>query len=897
MAAPVPRLIGPLGESLSTGELSTSPSGKSGRNLGIGKAPSESEIVKFLGTIPYFQDLQQQPETLKKVSKKFTYETLEDGQTLFEQDADSDTAFVICQGSVEIVDQNKQISVLGPKVTVGEFTLFTKEKRTVRARAIGLTSLLKIKHEDLRKLFEINSVALGIIKELLDKIEKGNLTYPGLQKHPLASLHDTPPASSHSNPGSPKSLDRSGKESKDTAHSLPDKLSKQDDLSTKIKAVYHLARKIMREEEEILVSTEESKLAQAENDFLIAKARVELAKAQAKSRPLLEYEKKKAVGHIERNGGVDRIKIKEFNLRNTQIADSLLLRQKIYKIISLFRSYQELKLPLLECVKLLYATALLDQTKVFFNKLKPICDQFFTEDNSSDPFHIYQKALVIYKLSKKSPNAVIKKTEVKHTLHLIELLKNCYLFQISFIERLLIVFASEEVIVEANTKLFEKDDRGECMYFIENGSVDVYVYDKTTDETKILRQYGKGQCFGEFALLDPEGGKRTAAAKTTSTTVLLKISSGEFKRMLKDIPTLPKAIFIELTKIIKRANAAKLAAENPTTMVPRVLTREMGFNLDDLKLAESQMEKLKADPPLNENDVFVQPDIEKREDSKRLTRKELVETKKELEKLLEDDKDIKKVSNLLETIYDHTVHLNDVKLENIIIPLWEILRSYNPHNKVTGVNKIIINDEVFYNHTPENLEVEYPTEKFFEDLLKKAFPLGDLEIIKAQVKTLIEGKDVSVEKAAPFLQNNQTRYLTFLKSLAHSCIGLTIHKVIRETLLPKFLDIPAPSPYKTNYSDTEINIKAFLHDKFTVAVTRKLYIEDSSAEKRRKYIVIPIEFTITSDSGSIKFTLQFPEKQGIEPGCDFDLYKQILLELEAKLEKLLPKRIPNTPLL
>jgi CRP/FNR family transcriptional regulator len=104
-------------------------------------------------------------------------------------------------------------------------------------------------------------------------------------------------------------------------------------------------------------------------------------------------------------------------------------------------------------------------------------------------------------------------------------------------------------VYKAGAMLFKEGGPGSHMYFIISGKVRIY---KETGKKRIVfAEFGKGDFFGEMALLTDERRKANAEVVTQS-----KISSID-KRTVKSLLTTDPAFSIELIKkVIKRLRRA-----------------------------------------------------------------------------------------------------------------------------------------------------------------------------------------------------------------------------------------------------------------------------------------------------------------------------------------------------
>jgi len=97
---------------------------------------------------------------------------------------------------------------------------------------------------------------------------------------------------------------------------------------------------------------------------------------------------------------------------------------------------------------------------------------------------------------------------------------------------------------ETRTKgevIFQKGDKGDTLYFIDEGSVDILSAGVALDgTTSLLAQLGPGQSFGEMALLTGEA--RLASAIASSNVSLLRIDKVHFDELIDRSPNLRRAV-------------------------------------------------------------------------------------------------------------------------------------------------------------------------------------------------------------------------------------------------------------------------------------------------------------------------------------------------------------------
>lgn len=106
--------------------------------------------------------------------------------------------------------------------------------------------------------------------------------------------------------------------------------------------------------------------------------------------------------------------------------------------------------------------------------------------------------------------------------------------------------AAETVAVGAGELLFGQGDPGETLYIVRSGRLEVLVDDE------IVRVHGRGEAFGELALLS--GGVRTASVRARRDSDLLALHRAEFDRLLDTEPAFSRALIHELGARLRRGD-------------------------------------------------------------------------------------------------------------------------------------------------------------------------------------------------------------------------------------------------------------------------------------------------------------------------------------------------------
>jgi len=82
--------------------------------------------------------------------------------------------------------------------------------------------------------------------------------------------------------------------------------------------------------------------------------------------------------------------------------------------------------------------------------------------------------------------------------------------------------------LEPGEVLFRTGDRGDALYIVANGKVEVV--DDTVGDARLLAELGEGQTFGEMALLS--GGPRTATVMAIDATEVMEIERKDFRDLM-----------------------------------------------------------------------------------------------------------------------------------------------------------------------------------------------------------------------------------------------------------------------------------------------------------------------------------------------------------------------------
>lgn len=105
--------------------------------------------------------------------------------------------------------------------------------------------------------------------------------------------------------------------------------------------------------------------------------------------------------------------------------------------------------------------------------------------------------------------------------------------------------------IPAGTALFQRDDPGDAMFFIESGLVRISVHDADGNDT-VLAEMGPGDFFGEMAMLD--GQTRSAGATAIADTKLAVLAREDFRSFVRQKPEIALGLLTAMTQRLRRTD-------------------------------------------------------------------------------------------------------------------------------------------------------------------------------------------------------------------------------------------------------------------------------------------------------------------------------------------------------
>jgi len=138
-------------------------------------APTSSftDDVQVLDDVPMLRGLSA--ETLKLIAFTCDRLTFNDGETLFRQGDSADEAFIIIDGSAEMIitdgQEERVIDTQGPGTLIGDVALLSNTSRIATMRSAGDLSVLRLSREQLFDLVHKDAnLDLAVMRGLSDRL-------------------------------------------------------------------------------------------------------------------------------------------------------------------------------------------------------------------------------------------------------------------------------------------------------------------------------------------------------------------------------------------------------------------------------------------------------------------------------------------------------------------------------------------------------------------------------------------------------------------------------------------------------------------------------------------------------------------------------------------------------
>ncbi len=143
------------------------------------------------------------------------------------------------------------------------------------------------------------------------------------------------------------------------------------------------------------------------------------------------------------------------------------------------------------------------------------------------------------------------------------------------------------VEIDAGEPVVRQGDPGEEYFLIEEGDAEVWREDAFTQQSACLATLGPGDAFGEEALL--QGGYRNATVRMVTHGRLLKLSKGDFDRLVKE-PLAPEIAAAEAKALLDEGKAVLLDCRYDMEIGENRITGARSLPLDQIRSLSHQID-------------------------------------------------------------------------------------------------------------------------------------------------------------------------------------------------------------------------------------------------------------------------------------------------------------------
>jgi CRP-like cAMP-binding protein len=121
--------------------------------------------IAFLERVPALSILGREALRILAIGSENRY--VHEGVALFGQGEDADSAYVVQEGSFEIVGNGGTIAAVGPGALIGELALVTEMKRPTSAIAREPSSVVRITRQLFMKMLESDPTAAARMRDAM----------------------------------------------------------------------------------------------------------------------------------------------------------------------------------------------------------------------------------------------------------------------------------------------------------------------------------------------------------------------------------------------------------------------------------------------------------------------------------------------------------------------------------------------------------------------------------------------------------------------------------------------------------------------------------------------------------------------------------------------------------
>ncbi len=137
-----------------------------------------NEEVDILRNVPFFSDLDS--GKLKLIALSCDLVNYDKGSILFREGDKGDSAYILLEGSADVLikgrgDEEHVVATLERNALIGEIALLCDVPRTATIRASEDLKVLHLSKDNfLELLTDFSSIAIGIARELADRLQKAD---------------------------------------------------------------------------------------------------------------------------------------------------------------------------------------------------------------------------------------------------------------------------------------------------------------------------------------------------------------------------------------------------------------------------------------------------------------------------------------------------------------------------------------------------------------------------------------------------------------------------------------------------------------------------------------------------------------------------------------------------
>lgn len=550
-------------------------------------------------------------------------------------------------------------------------------------------------------------------------------------------------------------------------------------------------------------------------------------------------------------------------------------------------------------VKLLFAAAVLKELEEYYKIFKSICDLFLKEENGSESFQLYKRALILHEVLNTQENALEGKSHAIELLsHKVDLLKKCNLFKsASLTDRVQIAAKLEERTYEQGATIFNQNDKGGFAGIVDEGAV------KAHQKDLVLKIFTNGELFGDMSLEDES--KRSASITAMMKTKVQILFEKAFRDLVAGNNPKPQGFVKEK---VERIRAVKSLTQNdqknkpdlfsePTKQPKAIIAKDESRKVskeeslrsaDQTKLPVNEFEKLHlgdmdAALKLDEDNILL--------NLRSSTEIAMGEAKNKLEpayvKVIGtnsyNDLSVSGVTSNLEKIYQIIYDWTDDTNVLDKIPLFEGVRSLYPDGTPL-LESLTINGKNFY-----DLNQGLSQKPFLYNLVQEIYKAGieperELSYCEADTNLIINfsqiGSSSFTPKESSLIEGLKDPILLKLISLIRLC-AYSRSWGHADTMIRQISPCHCSHPLRLYpLQGTECHINIANGTDFSVTILKKYGIStrDGYLYNREHPIgaTIPYSWTMKSSSSGCKGELRILRFPGIIPGTDLDMYRSII---------------------